>query len=183
MTMKHRSSRGFTLVELTVAIAIVALLSSLALPSYQKAMDRARTTQCGQNLRQIGLAVLAAAQDNDNKYPEINDPSASPPYYDDPGVQNMADTLKAYGIVGPALRCPSDVLAQNYYAKYGNSYQWYPMSDEEAANTNSINIYTMRGQIFQRPPARVRIVTDYGNVHYNRCNALYADGHVKVIIK
>jgi len=61
--------RGFTLVELLVVIAVVAVLAAMLLPVLSRARESARKAACQSNLRQIGTAFRLYASDYDGLYP------------------------------------------------------------------------------------------------------------------
>lgn len=55
--MSNQSRNAFTLIELLVAIVIMAVLMSLILPAVQQARESARSSQCKNNLHQMGLGL------------------------------------------------------------------------------------------------------------------------------
>lgn len=64
-----RRRKGFTLIELLVVIAIIAILAAILFPVFAQAREKARTTSCLSNNKQIGTALLMYVQDYDETFP------------------------------------------------------------------------------------------------------------------
>ena len=72
--MKHprlRAHAAFTLIEILVVIAIVALLAGLSFPVFQSAREGARMATCASNLKQIGQAIALYTSDYRQHYPLV----------------------------------------------------------------------------------------------------------------
>ncbi len=78
--MFRHNKLAFTLIELLVVIAIIAILAAILFPVFAKAREKARQASCASNLKQLGIAHLAYAQDYDETYGGIRITKTDEPY-------------------------------------------------------------------------------------------------------
>lgn len=99
--MKRQVWNFFTLIELLVVIAIIAILASMLLPVLNKAREKARTTVCLNQLKQIASGVSLYSSDfNDSLIPHWTSFAAGRP--------TLTRVLIGYEYVKPKLfLCPS----------------------------------------------------------------------------
>ncbi|MCS7209731.1 MAG: DUF1559 domain-containing protein [Fimbriimonadales bacterium] len=97
---------GFTLIELLVVIAIIAILAAILFPVFAQAREKARQTQCTNNMKQIALGVLQYVQDYEEKFPFS--------MYASVNNNNQPCVFTLYHAISPYIKntdvviCPSD---------------------------------------------------------------------------
>lgn len=69
--MKTQMQKGFTLIELLVVITIIAILASLAVPTFGRIQERGNITKGISNARQIITALRIYSSDHSGNYPDI----------------------------------------------------------------------------------------------------------------
>jgi prepilin-type N-terminal cleavage/methylation domain-containing protein len=108
------AGRGFTLVELLVTIAIIAILAALLLPALSHGRGAAQGAQCTSNHRQLALAWAMYCHDNNSRIPVLEQWVAgnmTDPYdaYDaELLVDQQKSALARYAANAGIYKCPGD---------------------------------------------------------------------------
>ncbi len=182
--MKTSRPQPFTLIELLIVIAIIAILASMLLPALNQARDRAKQISCASNLKQMGTFLTMYCDDYNRWLP----PATQWGHY--PQVDGLIEATFNTGYIknNKIFFCPSRPLgkpgtywspspggANNWISYQYLPYRWGILFPHKISDVKSrwpllmtdLNDLTNRG--FNHPMS----TTDWSGF-----NTLYMDGHV-----
>jgi prepilin-type N-terminal cleavage/methylation domain-containing protein/prepilin-type processing-associated H-X9-DG protein len=119
---KLLSVRVFTLIELLIVIAIIALLASMLLPALKKARDTAKAIQCVNNLKQLSVCSVSYENENDSIIPAGH-------WYDWIPFAPYIDPRLTKGTAANPYYC----ISNSYYVRYYN--YWSTRTDPPGSDT------------------------------------------------
>ena len=185
---------AFTLIELLVVISIIAILAGIALPVFNKVLERGKATSDASNLRQIGIGLAAYLNDNDDQMFSLN--AADPT-----GVATTwPATLQAKYVTNwKVFRSPFDKVtsarpeptAAPYPVSYGINVNDYGVNASKYVSPSQLIIMaphlvpgpeivftdnSSSNPTLPLPSAGAKLGTHSGR---NQINALFADTHVE----
>ncbi len=94
-----RKKRGFTLIELMIVIAIIAILAAVLVPNFMRVRRTARFNACLSNVKNISTALESYSVDHGGQYPTSSTE-----------LQQLADEY-----VGKPMTCPQTKGPYDYY--------------------------------------------------------------------
>ncbi|HVT88108.1 MAG TPA: type II secretion system protein [Tepidisphaeraceae bacterium] len=152
-------SGGFSLTELVIVIAIIAVLFAILVPAIAKARDSSNYVACKSNLRQIGNAIQSYSNDNRDHIPDAyslggayfrrgpgernpTDPTSVPEIYGLPALLLQGHYLTASNALWICPAAPETVKA------YKNTYIWSLLWDSQDALTSVHRSRAKRADVF-----------------------------------
>ena len=176
------STRAFTLIELLVVISIIAVLAGMVLGALGPIRESVRSTTCKSNLRQIGMAVITYAGDNEGFLP-----------YEGTKYGTYKVRLADFGLysaTGSSVsRCPTANVLHPTDFTYGHNFYRYhivgqPIDREQQLNAKPIStvFYMVDSWWFETGGYYYFNLTPDNpswSTHRGLNNALYLDGHAE----
>ena len=113
----RKRSKGFTLIELMIVVAIIAILAAIAIPQYKKFQLKAKTSEAKTNLGSIRSCEEAYAAENDVYVTAAWNPSNNPTttkqswssgtYFDSIGFEPAGDVYYGYSVASGTTTFPN----------------------------------------------------------------------------
>jgi prepilin-type N-terminal cleavage/methylation domain-containing protein len=156
--MKHR---GFTLMELLIVLAVVAVLAGIGVPLGRSALAKSREAACLNQLRGLGVALESYLQDHNQVLPDLVMGRSSKS--DDSPV--LETVLLPYVGSEDAFKCPQDSAE---FAKSGSSYFWNHLQSK--LPVSRLAFFGINDR-----PDKIPLISDKESWHPHGTNFLYAD--------
>ncbi|MEI8037344.1 MAG: prepilin-type N-terminal cleavage/methylation domain-containing protein [Verrucomicrobiota bacterium] len=207
---RHARARGFTLVELLVVVAMLAVLAGLATPSLRRALRKATAIRCAAKLQSLGAATLLYTQDHDGQLPRSFHSAGAhgqpgwavsiAPYL---GVVDSQIQSAWAGVFNAHFRSPADGATDPFVYSYGfnvhfeldsdgDDYQGSPASWRRLCQIPAPGSTILMGQT--RPVrfgdhlmchqwSGLQAAKNALNhaIHDGKANYLFVDGHVETL--
>lgn len=132
---------GFTLIEILVVLAIIAVLAALLLPVFSSAKASAKQSVCLTQLRQIGVATLMYTSDNDGAFPFDKGPRVTP--------GTFSDTLLREFPNDQSNRFDGSPVAEAVSSYVRNAQIWFsPLQDRAVPENGPLTNYQANAFVF-----------------------------------
>ncbi|HEX2948542.1 MAG TPA: prepilin-type N-terminal cleavage/methylation domain-containing protein [Armatimonadota bacterium] len=155
------NTKGFTLIELLVVIAIIAILAAILFPVFAKAREKARQTQCMNNMKQICTSTLMYVQENEEKFPK----SAS--VWSDLTLPGKVLKCPTAGKTVDNAYCYNDAVSGQAIGQFRDATYTVVVLDGQHKSTGANNYDNI-----------AYTLDDISYRHNNKAIVGYADGHV-----
>lgn len=201
--------KAFTLVELLVVVAVIGILIGIVVPAVNRGIAAADTARCAANMRTVGMALTAYAQDHKGKLPLVY--NQVPNYEWIPGFdgwseaaknQRLAYVLEPYGTEPACFECPAALrkigrpaAGAHYRVPYRIEHEFlnraYPFGNISLGK-EPMNLFQLQDQVKLDAP---KLVIYYESVvpgnpnymqepaHRGKQNWLFLDGHVETLAR
>ena len=181
--------RGFTLIELLIVIAIISILAAMLLPALRQAKLAAYTTQCANQLKQLGTANHMYANDYDDYFMPCDPLIGGWWWWGENNEQGSRygmvltnDYLNGRHGWGGILHCPSDVVDEpKAYAWMVNNlsygYNWHIAGYVRQRQVTNPSDKIMFADGFMFGFEQYGAATDLSCRHRPSANVFFIDGH------
>ncbi len=189
---------AFTLIELLVVISIIAILAGIALPVFNKVLEKGHATTCLNNLKQLGIGTMAYLSDHDDQmfktgstpaWPETLQSKYVPNWKSfrsafDKRPDNPATPPVSYGINQNLLTHTTDGSGfDGNITKVTAASQLIYMAPAPTAAPELTFVGTAATEVVLPVPTAATDRKSYRGTHNNRgqINALFMDSHVSTL--